>query len=51
MSDHEDEMSGWWFVLVFSIVCLIGIAYWYSTPPMELVEVQFPMPIKSEGVK
>jgi hypothetical protein len=43
---HKEEEHGdigaWWFALVFSIICLIGIASWYSTPPMELVETQFP---------
>jgi len=41
-NNHKDEMAGYWLVLVFSLICLIGIASWYSTPPMELVEVQFP---------
>ena len=45
-TDHKDEMAGYWFVLVFSLIFLVGIAYWYSTPPMELVETQFPMPIE-----
>jgi len=44
-------MAGYWFVLVFSLICLIGIASWYSTPPMELVETQFPVQQLEEGTK
>ena len=40
--EEHSDIGAWWLALVFSIICLIGIASWYSTPPMELVEVQFP---------